>query len=44
MVTLEMSLNTLVRDGVLSYEEAVARSLYPRKITVPPGAIPSLLR
>jgi twitching motility protein PilT len=44
MVTLEMSLNTLVRDGVLSYEEAVARSLYPREITVPPGAIPSLLR
>jgi twitching motility protein PilT len=44
MVTLEMSLNALVRDGVLSYEDAVTHSLYPKEIDVPAGAIPSLLR
>jgi twitching motility protein PilT len=44
MVTLEMSLNALVRDGVLKYEEAVTRSLFPKEVTVPAGAIPSLLR
>jgi twitching motility protein PilT len=44
MVTLETSLNILVRDGVLAYDEAVSRSLFPKEITVPAGVVPSLLR
>jgi twitching motility protein PilT len=36
MVTLEQSLNALLRDDVISHEEAVARSLYPRDIDEAP--------
>jgi twitching motility protein PilT len=32
MITFEQSLTSLVRAGVVSYEEALARSLYPRDI------------
>jgi len=35
MVTFEQSLNGLVSAGVISYDDAVARSLYPRDIEVP---------
>jgi twitching motility protein PilT len=34
MSTLEQSLNTLVRAGVVSYDEAVVRTLYPKEIEV----------
>ena len=34
MSTLEQSLNTLVKAGVVSYDEAVVRSLYPKEIEV----------
>jgi len=32
MQTLETSLNHLIRQGVISYDEAVSRSLYPRDL------------
>ena len=32
MVTFEQSLSALVRAGMVSYEDAVARSLYPREV------------
>jgi twitching motility protein PilT len=35
MVTLEHSLNVLVGAGVVTWEDAVARSLYPRDIQAP---------
>jgi twitching motility protein PilT len=35
-VTLEQSLSTLVQDGVVSYEDAVARSLYPKDVEAQP--------
>jgi twitching motility protein PilT len=35
MQTLEMSLNALVGNGTVAYEEAVARSAYPREIARP---------
>jgi twitching motility protein PilT len=35
MVTLEMSLSQLVLDDQISYDEAVAVSLYPHEITKP---------
>ena len=35
MQTLEMSLDDLVRSGLVSYDEAVARSAFPREITRP---------
>jgi twitching motility protein PilT len=42
MVTLESSLNVLMAAGLVTYEEAVTRSLYPREIQprplVPAGA------
>ena len=38
--TLELSLDALVRDGVVAYEEAVARSLYPKEISHPAGSVP----
>ena len=37
-VSLELSLNTLVRNGMVAYEEAVSRSLYPREIHRPANA------
>jgi twitching motility protein PilT len=36
MLTLEASLSQLVRDGLVSYDEAVARSLFPDEIERPP--------
>ena len=36
MVTLEQSLSLLIQSGTISYEDAVARSLYPRAIEVRP--------
>jgi twitching motility protein PilT len=36
MVTFEQSLSALVQAGVVSYEEAVARSLYPRDVETRP--------
>jgi twitching motility protein PilT len=36
MVTFENSLSVLVQAGVISYEDAVARSLYPRDIEARP--------
>jgi twitching motility protein PilT len=35
MVTFEVSLNALVAAGTITYEEAVARSLYPRDVQAP---------
>jgi twitching motility protein PilT len=35
MVTLEQSLSDLVRAGVVDYEDAVPRSLYPKEIEMP---------
>lgn len=32
MVTFEISLNELVADGVVSYDEAVTRSLHPKEV------------
>jgi twitching motility protein PilT len=32
MITIEQSLSTLVRQGVIKYEDAVARSLHPQEI------------
>jgi twitching motility protein PilT len=39
MQTLEMSLSRLVRDGVISYEEAVSVSLYPKEIGRPGSVV-----
>lgn len=36
MVTLEQSLSTLVQNGVVSYDDAAARSLYPQDIETRP--------
>jgi twitching motility protein PilT len=36
MLTLEQSLSALVQDGVVSYEDAVARSLFPKDIEIRP--------
>ena len=44
MMVLEASLNHLVRTGVVSYEAAVAASIYPEEVEVPvgdPAASPS---
>jgi len=35
MVTFEQSLSALVRDGWVTYEDAVARSLYPKDVRPP---------
>jgi hypothetical protein len=32
MQTLEMSLNPLIRDGVIARDEAAIRSLYPQEL------------
>jgi len=37
MQTLEMSLNQLVADGVVDYDEALATSLYPKELAKPPA-------
>jgi twitching motility protein PilT len=38
MVTLEQSLSMLVQSGTISYEDAVARSLYPKDVELRPRA------
>jgi twitching motility protein PilT len=40
MQTLEMSLNQLVADGVVEYDEALATSLYPKEIARPAPVAP----
>jgi twitching motility protein PilT len=40
MQTLEMSLNQLVREGLVSYEEAVSRANFPQDIEAPYGMQP----
>ncbi len=40
MQTLEMSLNQLVADGVIEYDEALATSLYPKEIAPPAPVAP----
>jgi twitching motility protein PilT len=37
MQTLEMALSDLVRRGIVSYEEALGRSLYPKELAKAPG-------
>ena len=39
MVTFEQSLTALVRSGAISYEDATARSLYPKEIERPDLAV-----
>ena len=36
IVTLEQSLSALVQSGVVEYDEAVARSLYPKDVEARP--------
>jgi twitching motility protein PilT len=36
MLTLEQSLSTLVQNGVITYDDAVARSLYPKDVEARP--------
>jgi twitching motility protein PilT len=38
MLTLEASLNDLISRGLISYEEAVARSMHEKEIKAPPPA------
>jgi Tfp pilus assembly ATPase PilU len=42
MQTLEMSLNELIADGVIDYDDAVTVSLYPKELKrpVPVEALP----
>ena len=40
MQTLEASLSELVLNGVVTYEDAVARSLSPKEVARPPGVLP----
>jgi twitching motility protein PilT len=40
MQTLEASLSELVLNGIVTYEDAVARSLSPKEIARPPGVHP----
>ncbi|MBV9096808.1 MAG: type IV pilus twitching motility protein PilT [Frankiaceae bacterium] len=40
MQTLEMSLNQLVADGVVEYDEALATSLYPKELARPAPVAP----
>ncbi len=40
MMTLEMSLSDLVREGVISYDEAIAHSLYPDEVEKPVPVAP----
>src|SRR6185437_11700551 len=43
MCTLETWLNHLVTNGLISYEDAVARSSHPKEIVLPNGAKPDAL-
>jgi twitching motility protein PilT len=44
MVTFEQSLSLLVQAGTVTYEEAVARSLYPRDVEARPRALVGVAR
>jgi twitching motility protein PilT len=44
MVTLEQSLSALVQQGVVSLDDALARSLYPKDIDARPRAMADLPR
>jgi twitching motility protein PilT len=37
MQTLEMSLNQLVAEGLITWQDAMSRSLHPKEIKAPPG-------
>lgn len=39
MVTLEQSLSALITEGVITYEEALARSLYPKDLEATPRPV-----
>jgi twitching motility protein PilT len=41
MQTLEASLSELVANGVVTYDDAVARSLSPKEIAKPPNRQPA---
>ena len=41
MMTLEMGLSKLVTSGAITYEDAVARALYPNEIVQPPPPPPT---
>lgn len=41
MQTFEMSLGQLVERGLITHDEAIARSLYPSEIPIPRGTAPS---
>jgi twitching motility protein PilT len=43
MITLEQSLSTLVQEGLVRYEDATTRSLYPRDIEARPRLAASVL-
>ena len=44
MQTLEASLSKLLAEGVITYEDALSRSLFPKEIVVPVGMTPDVLR
>jgi twitching motility protein PilT len=44
MITLEQSLSALVQSGMVSYEDAAARSLYPKDIDIRPRLRASVSR
>ena len=39
MQTMEVALNELVEQGVITYENALDRSMYPKEIKHPPAAL-----
>ena len=43
MQTMEAALSELVANEVVTYDEAVSRSLHPREITKPPPVLAQLL-
>jgi twitching motility protein PilT len=43
MVTFEQSLSALVQAGVVTYEDALARSLYPRDVEPQPRLRPGVM-
>jgi len=44
MQTLEASLSRLVADGVITYEDALSRTLFPKEIAAPLGATADVIR
>jgi Tfp pilus assembly pilus retraction ATPase PilT len=42
MSTLEASLSDLVTRGLVTYEEALSRSLYPKELAKPRPAVPTV--